>query len=99
VPAGARVITLGEPGDRFYVIETGRVEVTVAGRVVRIEGPGESFGEIALLRDIPRTATVTALDDTVLLALERDAFLEAVTGQPASHAAAASMVEERLAVR
>jgi MFS family permease len=96
-PGGATIILQGTAGDRFYVIERGRVEVTVDGRAVRVEGPGESFGEIALLRDIPRTATIVALEDCELLALEREPFLEAITGQAASHAAAAAIVEERLA--
>jgi len=59
-------------------------------------GPGDSFGEIALLRDIPRTATVTALTETELLALDRGVFIAAVTGQPATRAAADRLIGERL---
>ena len=98
VPAGAAVVTEGENSDRFYVIATGEVEVTQAGRVLRHEGPGEFFGEIGLLRDVPRTATVTAVVDTELLALDRADFLEAVTGQTESRVAAEEVVSRRLAV-
>ena len=73
--AGTRIIRAGDAGDRFYVIESGEVEIE--GRRF---GPGESFGEIALLRDTPRTATVTAATDVVLQSLDRDEFLAAVTG-------------------
>jgi CRP-like cAMP-binding protein len=59
-------------------------------------GAGDGFGEIALLRDIPRTATVRAHPGAVLLALEREAFIEAVTGLPHSRLAAESLVDERL---
>jgi CRP-like cAMP-binding protein len=73
------------------------VAVEVDGRRVREEGPGESFGEIALLRKVPRTATVEALESSQLLTLERRIFLEAVTGQPASADAADRLVSDRLA--
>jgi CRP-like cAMP-binding protein len=64
--------------------------------VIRHEGPGEYFGEIALLRDVPRTATVTATEDTVLLSLERGAFLDAVTGNAESTRAVDDVVSYRM---
>lgn len=79
VPTGGVVFREGDRGDRFWIIERGRVEVTQDGRTLRELGPGDSFGEIALLRDIPRTATVTALTDLELKGLEREEFLDAVT--------------------
>jgi hypothetical protein len=95
--AGSLVIRQGEPGGHFYIVVSGRVAVEVDGRRVREEGPGESFGEIALLRKVPRTATVEALESSQLLTLERRIFLEAVTGQPASADAADRLVSDRLA--
>ena len=60
VVAGETIVSEGEIGDRFFVILSGAVRVLVGGRPIRTEGPGDSFGEIALLRDVPRTATVRA---------------------------------------
>jgi MFS family permease len=80
VPAGTPIITEGETGDRFYIVESGRTTATHHGQVLSTQGPGEPFGEIALLRDVPRTATVIADEDTVLFFLERDDFLAAVSG-------------------
>lgn len=90
--AGSVIVRQGQPGDRFYVVVRGDVQVEIDGKPVRRLGPGASFGEIALLRDVARTATVRALESTELLALERSIFLEAVTGQPASHSVAESIV-------
>jgi hypothetical protein len=97
VPAGESIIREGEPGDRFYVVVDGRVAVSAGGRALRELGAGDSFGEIALLRDTPRTASVTALEPTQLLALDRAPFLAAVTGLRASRTIASRVVDERLA--
>jgi MFS family permease len=96
VPAGDVIVRQGESGDRFYLIEAGTVEVAIDGRPGRELGPGEGFGEIALLRDVPRTATVTARTDAVLYALERDAFVPAVTGSGPSLSAAEAVIGMRL---
>lgn len=96
VPPGAVIMRKGEPGNRFYVIADGEVEVTRDGRPVARLGPGAYFGEIALLRDVPRTATVTATTPTTLLVLERADFLEAVTGHPVAREAADVTIRERL---
>jgi MFS family permease len=96
-PPGEEVITQGDPGDRFYLIEEGQVEVFEDGVFRRNEGPGECFGEIALLRDVPRTATVRTTAATTLLALERDQFITAVTGHRRSHQVAHTVVDDRWA--
>jgi MFS family permease len=96
---GEPVITQGEPGERFYLIATGEVEVLVDGAFRRTQAEGEGFGEIALLKDVPRTATVSPLEGCRLLALDRDHFISAVTGHRRSGEEAASVVETRLALR
>jgi MFS family permease len=90
VPAGTAVVTEGERGDTFYVVVDGSLEVSADETPLRVLNPGDFFGEIALLRDVPRTATVTARTDTALLAIRRVDFLSAVLGSPAS----AETVEE-----
>ncbi|MEA2291216.1 MAG: hypothetical protein QOF17_236 [Solirubrobacteraceae bacterium] len=94
--AGEAIVRQGEPGDRFYVIVTGTVDVSVDGRRVREQGPGEYFGEIALLRDSPRTATVTARDDVELRSLRREPFLATVAGHGGSAEAAEAAAMRRL---
>jgi MFS family permease len=96
VEAGSEIVREGEAGDRFYVIDTGEVEVVRDGQVINVEGSGEYFGEISLLRDVPRTATVRAKTDVELRALERDEFIAAVTGHVPSAEAADSVVAARL---
>jgi CRP-like cAMP-binding protein len=96
VEAGREVFREGELGDRFYIVADGEVEIVQNGKVVNLEGPGEFFGEISLLRDVPRTATVRAKTEVELRALERDEFIAAVTGHAASAEAADSVVATRL---
>ena len=96
-PSGTEIVRQGDQGDRFYVIERGEVTVSKNGREVATLEHGDFFGEIALLREIPRTATVTARTETLLYALERDDFLEAVTGHPQSAEAADAVTRARLA--
>jgi MFS family permease len=92
----AEVVTQGARGDWFYVIRSGRATVEVDGVETGELGAGAFFGEIALLRDVPRTATVRALEPLDLYGLERDDFLAAVTGHAPSRAAADSIVAARL---
>jgi MFS family permease len=94
VAAGTDVITVGEPGDLFYVIESGEVEI-----LGKVFGPGASFGEIALLRDVPRQATVTARTDLVLQALDGPPFVQAVTGHGVASDVAETVVLSRIGPR
>ena len=96
--AGEVVIRQGDAGDQVYFVESGSVEVTRDGRHIAHLGPGEIFGEIALLRAVPRTATVTATSDSTFQTLERDVFLPAVTRQRDAHESAESAVSRRLAM-
>jgi CRP-like cAMP-binding protein/predicted MFS family arabinose efflux permease len=80
VPAGAVVIRQGDAGDRFYLIDSGRVRVAIDGFAVAEVGPGGSFGEKALLRETPRTATVTAVEPASLWSLDAADFIAVVTG-------------------
>ena len=95
--AGSVIVREGDPGDRFYIVAEGELEVSQDGTPVGKLGAGDYFGEIALLRDTSRTATVTARTDTVLYALDREDFLAAVTGHPQSAEAAETVMSARLA--
>jgi CRP-like cAMP-binding protein len=92
VPAETDVFRQGDPGDGFYVIESGRVAVLDDGREIRRLGPGDAFGEIALLRAVPRTATVRALEDTDLATLSGPEFVSAITGFSATSSTAEQLV-------
>ena len=96
VAAGTTVFAQNDEGDRFYLIETGTAEVLGDGMPVATLGPGDVFGEIALLRRVPRTATVRARTDLRLQSLTSDRFLTAVTGVPASAHQARVHVDEQL---
>ena len=94
---GTVIVKVGDPGDRFYIVADGTVEVSKYGRAISELGPGGYFGEIALIRDVPRTATVTSTTPVVLYALDREDFLAAVTSHPPSAEAAEEVVSSRLA--
>lgn len=96
VPAGATLMRRGDAGDRFYILAEGAVELERDGRLITVDRPGDYLGEIALVRDVPRTTTVTARVSSRLFALERDDFLDAVSGHSAGLAAADAVVADRL---
>ncbi|WP_163618649.1 MFS transporter [Microbacterium sp. B35-30] len=96
VAPGSAVFTQGDLGDHYYVIESGRADVRGDGRVIATLGEGEGFGEIALLRRTPRTATVVARTRLELKALAADRFTAVVLGYAPSAQAAATTVEDQL---
>jgi MFS family permease len=96
VPTGKAVFTQGDIGDRYYVIESGEADVVGDSRVVATLGPGEGFGEIALLRRTRRTATVVARSVLGLRALRSERFLPVVLGYTASAQEAAVAIDGEL---
>ena len=96
VPAGETVFRQGDPGDRFYVVVAGTAQVVGDGHPITDLGPGDSFGEIALLRRVPRTATVRAVDELRLESLRGDRFLALMTGSPRGEVATSARVDEML---
>lgn len=96
VGPGTAVCVQGEPGKRFYLVERGTARVVRDGHDVASLGTGDFFGEIALLRDIPRTATVEAVSELDLLFLERGPFLDAVKSTRCQIEAARMVSQTRL---
>ena len=94
--AGAVLFRAGDAGDRYYFIDQGSVQIARPGLELILLTPGAGFGEIALLRDVPRTATATAETATNLFALRGDEFVSAVTGHATSAAAADAVISSRL---
>ena len=97
VEPGETVIEQGQVGERFYVIVSGEAEVQENGRLLGVLSEGDSFGEIALLRDVPRTSTVRARTALELYGLDRSHFVPTVSGYSESAAEAETVVETRLA--
>ena len=97
VVAGDVVVREGEVGDLFYVIESGALDAMHDGRLLTHMEAGDHFGEIALLRDVPRTATVVAKEDSVLQTIQRDDFLAALTGDEELRGRTESVAARRLA--
>jgi hypothetical protein len=96
--AGETVIRQGDLGDRFYVVASGELEALYDGNAVSRLGRGDGFGEIALLRDVPRTVTIVARSETALYALERADFLDVLTGSARARREAERIADERMAV-
>ena len=94
--AGTQLVEEGAEGDLFYVIASGAVEILRDGGHVNTLGPGDYFGEIALLHDVPRSATCVAKTDVELYTLERERFVSAVSGHALSAAEAESVAQQRL---
>ena len=98
VPAGDVIIREGEPGRRFYVLTQGQALVSRGGDTIAARGPGDYFGEVALLLDQPRNATVTAVSDLRVFVLERDEFLRVLTGHDGVDLKARSVAAERAVI-
>ncbi|WP_157605957.1 MFS transporter [Phycicoccus sp. Soil802] len=96
VAAGAVVFDEGDEGDQFFIIESGAVQIWHDGVLLRTEYAGDYFGEIALLRQVPRTAQVRAVEPTVLRGLGRRAFLDAVLGNVEAVTAAETVMARRI---
>lgn len=94
--AGETIISEGEPGDCFYAIADGEVRVTKHGSQVATLRRGDGFGEIALIEDVPRTATAVAVTAASLYSLEKESFIIALTGHAPAARAADDLVAERL---
>lgn len=99
VSSGTEVIRQGDIGDRFYAVDAGSFEIVRDGGTIATAVEGDYFGEIALLHDVPRTATVRATSDGAVWALDQEEFLATVTGLPQAASAAHAISEERRRTR
>jgi CRP-like cAMP-binding protein len=93
---GITLIRQGDAGDRFYVLEKGSAQVEVDGTIVATCAPGDGFGEIALLHDVPRTATVRIVAPSRVMALDRAHFLSVLIDEPMSMIEAERLAANRL---
>jgi CRP-like cAMP-binding protein len=94
---GEPVIRQGDLAEHFFVIESGQLAVMVDGQPRPSLGPGDAFGEIALMRAVPRTASVTAETGVRLWMLDRETFLAAIAGSRRAQTVATRVVDTRLA--
>jgi CRP-like cAMP-binding protein len=94
--AGQVLFHQGDAGDRYYLVDTGSLQIEPSGKPAVELGPGSGFGEIALMRDVPRTATARAGTNVSLYAMRGDEFVSAVTGHATSAAAADAVIAGRL---
>ena len=97
VRAGAVVVTEGEPGSRYYAVADGRFDITRGGRLVGTAGRGDGFGEIALVRNVPRQATVTAVTDGLVYSLDKAPFVQTLSGHASAASAVGEVVDQHLA--
>jgi MFS family permease len=94
LPAGSTLFTRGQPGDQLYIVSAGTIEIDLP-EGPKVEHAPTFTGEIALLRDVPRTATVRIVEDATLWALDGGRFLEAVVGHTRSSSTADAIVASR----
>jgi hypothetical protein len=95
VPGSTEVVRQGDEGDRYFAIADGVLDVSRNGSHVAELGRGDGVGEIALLDDVPRTATVTVRSDARLYSLTKEPFLLALTGHPPADRAARRVASDR----
>ena len=96
VSTGTVVITEGERGDSYYVVADGELAISRGDQLLQMVSRGDGFGEIALIRDVPRQASVTAVTDASLYALNRELFIQAVTGHLTAASAVRTIVARHL---
>lgn len=96
VPQGTAVMKEGDRGDCYYAVADGRLAISRAGQLLHMASRGDGFGEIALIRDVPRTATVTAVTDALLYSLRKELFVETVTGHASASSAARTVIARHM---
>jgi CRP/FNR family transcriptional regulator, cyclic AMP receptor protein len=95
VPAGKVLVKQGDLGDEFFVIEEGTADVARDGEHINVLGPGDFFGEMALLEDDRRNATVTATSPMVVIVMTRSSFRSVDKTMPHVHQAVQAAIEQR----
>ena len=96
VRAGTTVFHEGDVGDRYYAVSSGSLCIVRQGALVQTVTRGQGFGEIALIRGVPRQATVTAQSDALLYSLEKELFVVTVSGHAGASIAARHIIEKHI---